>query len=116
MSTIQLKRGTSIRLSEVNPVLAAGEPCVERDTGKMKIGDGITPWNKLRYVGGNTEIVTAATKDLFPEVGDANCLYKASDEKSLYQWNNLTGEYESLSSGGSSFDPSTIKIINGGTA
>ena len=116
MTTIQLKRGTAARLAEVNPILEAGEPCAERDTGRMKIGDGVTHWNDLRYVGGNTEIITASTVDEFPTVGDANCLYKASNEKALYQWNNLTGEYESLSSGGSSFDPSTIKLINGGTA
>lgn len=27
---------------------------VEKDTGKMKIGDGVTPWSGLKYVSGGT--------------------------------------------------------------
>ena len=29
-----------------------GEPGYELDTGKLKIGDGMTPWNTLEYFGG----------------------------------------------------------------
>jgi len=32
-------------------VLLAGEPGVELDTGQMKIGDGVRPWQELPYVG-----------------------------------------------------------------
>lgn len=32
-----------------NPILGDGEMGYEKDTGKMKIGDGITPWNNLPY-------------------------------------------------------------------
>jgi len=51
--TFKLKRGHSVEWIAKNPILAAGEPGVERDTGRLKIGDGTTPWNELPYsVGG----------------------------------------------------------------
>lgn len=34
-----------------NPVLMAGEPGIESQTGNLKIGDGRTPWNVLPYHG-----------------------------------------------------------------
>lgn len=51
MTLIKVKRGTSVSWSARNPVLSAGEPGVETDTGQMKIGDGITAWNNLPYTG-----------------------------------------------------------------
>ena len=47
--TIQLKRGTAAVLASVNPTPAAGEAIVETDTGKVKVGDGSTPYNSLPY-------------------------------------------------------------------
>lgn len=32
-----------------NPILLEGEPATESDTGKKKIGDGVTAWNNLPY-------------------------------------------------------------------
>ena len=53
---IQLRRDTSANWQGTNPVLAQGEPGVELDTKKMKVGDGISAWNDLDYVaGGNSE-------------------------------------------------------------
>ena len=46
---IQFKRGTSSVLAEVNPVLLAGELCLETDTGRFKFGDGTTAWGSLGY-------------------------------------------------------------------
>jgi hypothetical protein len=51
VATIKLRRGTASQWSSINPVLQAGEPGVETDTGKMKIGDGTTAYNSLAYVG-----------------------------------------------------------------
>ena len=48
--TYQFKRGTSQKWAAQNPVLRQGEPGFEYDTGKFKIGDGITPWNYLPYI------------------------------------------------------------------
>jgi hypothetical protein len=46
---IKLKRGSAANLTAVNPVLSAGEPAYEIDTGKFKIGNGTTAWNSLPY-------------------------------------------------------------------
>ena len=46
---IQLRRGPAAEWASVNPVLGVGEPGVESDTGKMKLGDGTTPWNSRPY-------------------------------------------------------------------
>ena len=48
--TIQIRRGTAAEWTAANPVLAAGELGLETDTGKTKIGDGVTAWNSLGYV------------------------------------------------------------------
>lgn len=48
---IQFLRGTKSAITAENPVLLAGQPCVETDTGQMKIGNGSTAYNSLPYVG-----------------------------------------------------------------
>lgn len=49
MITIQLRRDTEDIWAAKNPVLASGEPGLEKDTGRFKIGDGRTRWNSLDY-------------------------------------------------------------------
>jgi hypothetical protein len=49
---ILLRRGTAQQWTDANPLLAAGEPGVETDTGKFKIGDGTTDWVQLPYAVG----------------------------------------------------------------
>ena len=51
INKIQFKRGTAEALAEVNPVLLAGEMCIETDTGKYKFGNGTTAWTALPYSG-----------------------------------------------------------------
>ena len=50
---IKLRRDTATRWQNINPVLSLGEPGVETDTGKMKIGDGTKTWNLLDYFAGD---------------------------------------------------------------
>jgi hypothetical protein len=45
----RFQRGTAARWTQLNPTLGAGEPGVEVDTGKLKIGDSATAWNDLDY-------------------------------------------------------------------
>jgi hypothetical protein len=47
----ELKRNSEAGWTSTNPILLAGEPGTELDTGQMKIGNGTTPWNLLPYVG-----------------------------------------------------------------
>ena len=46
---IQLRRGGAQEWANANPILAQGELGIELDTGRFKIGDGVTAWNTLRY-------------------------------------------------------------------
>jgi collagen type VII alpha len=48
---LEFRRDTSSNWSFYNPVLKSGEPGYETDTGQLKIGDGVTPWNQLPYLG-----------------------------------------------------------------
>ena len=46
---IQLRRGGAQEWANSNPTLAQGELGIELDTGRFKIGDGVTAWNTLTY-------------------------------------------------------------------
>ena len=46
---IQLRRDGAQQWANVNPILAQGEIGIEIDTSRIKIGDGVTPWNSLKY-------------------------------------------------------------------
>jgi hypothetical protein len=46
---VQWRSGTAAAATAANPVLYAGEPGWETDTGRFKIGDGTTAWNSLAY-------------------------------------------------------------------
>lgn len=48
---IRIRRGTKAEWIAKNPILDSGEPGFEHDTRKIKIGDGVTPWNDLAYIG-----------------------------------------------------------------
>jgi hypothetical protein len=52
MALIKFKRGLASEWTALNPVLSLGEPGFEKDTGKLKIGDGTTSWNGLNYLVG----------------------------------------------------------------
>ena len=49
-TTFQLRRGNAEVWAKNNPVLAAGEPGFELDTGKLKIGNGNDTYNDLPYI------------------------------------------------------------------
>jgi hypothetical protein len=49
MFTFKLRRGSSSGWATANPILRAGEPGIETDTNKFKLGDGISTWLGLPY-------------------------------------------------------------------
>lgn len=110
-TTFLLKRGSAKRWAEVNPVLKEGEPGFVYDSNQLKIGDGKTPWNELPFIEGATGIESVNTYNELPAIGNENILYRVADEKTLYQYNATTRQYESLSGGVSNID-----IIFGGNA
>lgn len=108
-TTFQFKRGDAEKWNELNPILAEGEPGFELDTNKFKIGNGINTWKELPYKGeGN--IVNAQTRNEFPIQGNENAIYKAQDEKLLYQWNPNASEYEVLGTFGETDDGDFITV------
>ena len=46
---LQFRSGTAAQWTAANPVMAQGEPGYESDTGKLKMGDGLTHWSSLSY-------------------------------------------------------------------
>ena len=59
---IKFRRGTSEEWSNSVPqpggeVLKLGEPGYEKDTGKLKIGDGVNGWNDLPYTSAGVIVV-----------------------------------------------------------
>ena len=112
-TTFKLKRGTAARWAEVNPILEQGEPGFVYDQNRLKIGDGVTPWNDLPYIGEHN-IVNCKTHYDFPTIGNENYIYKAKDESLLYQWDNEKFVYVSL--GAANINNENIEFIDGGTA
>lgn len=56
LNTIQqFRRDNAAVWAEKNPVLLEGEPGLELDTGKIKIGDGVSAWNALLYFSVDSE-------------------------------------------------------------
>lgn len=112
----QVRRAFSEQWQERNPILRVGEPGFSIDEGKLKIGDGKTAWNELPYIGGDIEqggVINKKTFFEFPSIGDPNFIYKAEDEKKLYQWNSTALKYEVVSSAEAELD---IEVIFGGNA
>lgn len=54
---IALRRGTAAAWISADPILDAGEPGFETDTGKLKIGDGVTAYTALPSAAGVTGTV-----------------------------------------------------------
>jgi hypothetical protein len=49
-----MRRALAATWAALNDVLLDGEWGWERDTGKLKIGDGVTAWNSLAYAVGES--------------------------------------------------------------
>lgn len=62
VTQIQIRRGTAAQWTSANPTLASGEFGYESDTGKFKLGNGLTAWTSLSYQGaGTVTSITAGT-------------------------------------------------------
>jgi len=59
---IQLRRGLAADWTSANPTLAEGELGLEKDTAKLKVGNGSSSWTSLSYLstgGGGSGTVTS---------------------------------------------------------
>lgn len=78
---ISLFGATAAKWTEKNPVLLADEIGRERDTGKIKFGDGITAWNDLPYFGGDMDAAINALQDKLTALqGSTDGVVKAADK------------------------------------
>ena len=75
--TFALRRGLQADLLAANEVPYDGEPIIETDTLKIKIGDGITPYSELNYVCANELEILQEQLDAF--FADADISEKAID-------------------------------------
>lgn len=66
-TTFQLRRGLLEVWERNNPILAKGEPSFVVDKNALKIGDGVTPWKELEYIGLSQEDLAKAIEDYFKE-------------------------------------------------
>lgn len=58
---ITIRRDTSSNWTAANTILADGEFAKETNTGKIKLGNGITAWNSLAYFTGDVKSVNGQT-------------------------------------------------------
>jgi len=70
---IQIRSDTAARWAQYNPVLADNELAYEKDTGKMKIGNGRSRWKDLPYI--------AFTEGIFVETWCWHCGYSGSTSR-----------------------------------
>lgn len=101
---IQLRRGTAAQWTQANPTLAEGEFGIETDTGKFKIGDGITAWNSIvNYFEPLDLSGYATTDDLddYPTNSDLTTTLSSylttSSASSIYQTQAAMSLYAALS-------------------
>lgn len=100
-----MRRALAATWVSLNDVLLEGEYGYEKDTGKVKIGDGVTPWNDLDYFagsGGAGLVVsdTAPTEDLVnglewldPSDGTRYTYYDDGDSQQWVEFGPETQKY-----------------------
>ena len=78
---ISLFGATAAKWTEKNPVLLADEIGRERDTGKIKFGDGVSAWNDLPYFGGDMDAAISTLQDKLTALqGSKEGVVKAADK------------------------------------
>lgn len=88
-TTFKLKRGLEEAWGRVNPILAQGEPGFVIDTNRLKVGDGVTAWNELPFVGAQSYIARPTCND-FPAIGQDNMFYVDLSNNAVYVWFNYS--------------------------
>ena len=98
-ANLRLRRAQSSRWREINPVLQSGEPGVELDTYKLKIGNGVTAWNDLPYATNGADSSQSGgilVVDSLPEEGNNLLLYKVENTQNLYYWDDVNNTFIKL--------------------
>lgn len=121
MPRVQNKRGTASALASVNPTPAAGELVWERDTNRLKVGNGTDSYTTLAYVGTGSTTFTGAVTLTNGSVGSPALLFSTSDIDTGLFWvqeNTVgitCGGIQRLAVSGSSFAIGSAQILVGTT-
>lgn len=84
---------------------------LEKKQDKLEAGAGITIEDGVISTTSANGVVNAKTHLDFPSVGNPNVIYKAEEERKLYQWDEGTLTYVALDEG-----VADVEIIHGGNA
>lgn len=105
-TAIVLRSDTAAQWELVNPVLRAGEPGAETDTGRLKLGNGTAPWSSLAYVQGVTARVgtgaptgTAAAGALWLDAASGGAYLNCAGSADSWQRLVLAPELSALGGG-----------------
>jgi len=119
---IQFRRGSAGTWTSVNPVLSAGEPGYETDSGKFKLGDGTKTWTQLSYASDATDLTHGGeidgnlviTGDLTVEgtTTTINSTTVTVDDKNLELGSTGTPTDATADGGGITLKGSTDKTFN----
>ena len=85
---ILIRRGTAAEWTAANPVLLEGEQGYETDTGKLKIGDGVSTWSSLSY---NFEVTTYTDADV-----DTHLNQSTATNGQVLSWNGTDYDWTTL--------------------
>lgn len=80
LARISFMGGKAAIWKEKNPVLMQDEPGYERDTGKLKIGDGTTEYNDLPYFNGDINAILGGYLSKAEYKGSTDGVVKAADK------------------------------------
>ena len=100
---VTLRRGTTAEWTAANPVLSAGEPGVDLDTGEQRLGDGVTAWSSLPITG-DLAPALAAVDDLHLD-GTPAPMRTAGDGLTARRWwqhSGTSGYLDHLTAGAGS--------------
>lgn len=116
-SKFYFKRGNSSAWTEQNLILGPGEPGFELDTGKLKVGNGTTPWNELPYITDNITLPADVVKYLgsvgvLPETAIEGEICEVDDMFYIYSG----GQWKQIGGGAKPGTVEVIKIRDDGTS
>ena len=98
VTKLKIRRDNSTVWNLINPVLEQGEPAVELDTGRMKIGDGERPYIELPYTSstGAGGISTIAWGDITGTIASNGALATALSNKEAKADKGIANGYAPL--------------------
>lgn len=88
----EYRNDTAANWTSANPILANAEPGFETDTGRFKVGDGVTAWSLLAYSSGEPGPQGAAGQGIPTGGAPAQVLRKTDAADYSTQWSNETVE------------------------